>query len=85
MNKSQSPESVHEEADSRTGGPDHLSQRLLTDLGDDRLGFAFLAKMSEQEQNPSQSFFTRIKELIDQATNMSENACARCRAFIIAF
>ena len=48
VNEAQLPESVHEEADSRTSRPDHLGQRFLADLGNDGFGNAFLAKMSEQ-------------------------------------
>jgi hypothetical protein len=48
VNEAELPESVHKEAHTGTGGPDHLSQRLLTDLGDDSFRYAFLAKMSEQ-------------------------------------
>ena len=48
INEAQFSESVHEEADSRTGGPDHLSQRLLAYLGDHSFRNAILAKMSEQ-------------------------------------
>jgi len=66
VNKSQFPESVHEEADPRASRTDHFRQHFLTDLGNYGLGFAFLAKMSEQQENPSQPFFTRIEKLINQ-------------------
>src|SRR5437762_3566494 len=33
VNEAQLPESIHEEADPRTGGPNHLGQRFLADLG----------------------------------------------------
>ena len=46
-NKTQLPEPVHEKANPGSGGADHFRQHLLTDLGDYRLGFAFLAKMSK--------------------------------------
>ena len=48
VNESQFPEPVHEEADPRAGGADHFRQRLLTDLGNYGLRFAFLAKVSQQ-------------------------------------
>ena len=38
-------EPVHEKADSRSGGTDHLRQRLLTNLWDNRLGIAVLARI----------------------------------------
>ena len=66
MNKSQFPESVHEEADPRAGSADHFRQHFLTDLGNYCLGFAFLAKMGEQQKNPGKPLFARIEKLIDQ-------------------
>jgi len=66
VNKSQFPETVHEEADPRAGCAHHLSQHLLTDLGNYTLRFAFLAKMSEQQKDPGQSFFAGIEELVNQ-------------------
>jgi len=52
MNETQLPESVHEEAD-RPGRAHHLREGLLTDLGKYSLGYAFLAEVSQQQQNPS--------------------------------
>ena len=66
VNKSQFSEPVHEEADPRAGGADHFRQHRLTDLGNYRLGLAFLAKMSEQQQDSGQPFFARIEKLIHQ-------------------
>src|ERR1039457_4222188 len=66
VNKTQFSEPVHEEADPRAGCANHLRQHLLTDLGDYRLGYAFLAKMSEQQKDPGQSLFARIEKLINQ-------------------
>jgi hypothetical protein len=51
----------------RLKGPSyHLCKGLLTDHGNYGLGRTFLAEMSKQEQDPSESFFAGIKELIDQ-------------------
>jgi len=66
VNESHFPEPVHEEADPRAGGADHFRQHRLTDLGNYRLGLAFLAKMSEQQQDSGQPFFARIEKLIHQ-------------------
>ena len=66
VNKSQFPEPVHEKTDSRAGGADHFCQHLLADLGNYGLGFAFLAKMSEQQKDSGQPLFAGIKELINQ-------------------
>ena len=54
MDESQFPEPVHEEADPRARCADHFRQHLLTDLGNSRLGFAFLAEMSKQQKDPGQ-------------------------------
>jgi hypothetical protein len=66
VNESQFPEPVHEEAHPRAGCADHFGQHLLTDLGDYHLGFAFLAKTSEQQEDAGQPLFAGIEELIDQ-------------------
>jgi hypothetical protein len=65
VDEAQFPESVHEKADPRPGCTDHLRQGFLAHLGDYSLGHAFLAEVSEQQQEPSQSFFAGIKELVD--------------------
>ena len=66
VDEAQLLELVHEEADPRPGGAHHLSQRFLTNLRNYSLGYAFLTKMSKQEQNPSQSLFAGIEKLVDQ-------------------
>ena len=48
VDESQFPEPVHEEADPRAGGPNHLGQGLLTYSGNHALGYTFLAEMGEQ-------------------------------------
>ncbi len=69
VNKAQFPEPVHEVTDSRTGRPHHLCQSLLAHLGDHGFGSAFLAEMSEQEQNAGQSLFTRVEELSTKSSS----------------
>jgi hypothetical protein len=46
-------EPIHEKTDAQTGCACHSGEGLLTDLGDDSIGRAFLAEMSAREQNPS--------------------------------
>jgi hypothetical protein len=48
VNEAKLSEPVHEEAHPRPGRADHLGERLLTDVGDNRFGRAFLAEMSQQ-------------------------------------
>jgi len=45
-------------ADPRPGCTDPLSQVFLIDSGKDYLGSTFPAKMSQQEENPSQTHFS---------------------------
>jgi hypothetical protein len=61
VNKSQFPESVHEEADPRAGGADHFRQHLSTDLGNYGLRCAFLAEMGEQQKAPGQPLSLELK------------------------
>ena len=61
VDEAQLSEPIHEKTDPRPGCADHFRQRLLTDFGNYRLGFAFLAKMSEQQKDPGQPFFAGIK------------------------
>jgi hypothetical protein len=53
VNETQLSEPVHEKTDPRPGCAYHLGEGLLTDLGDYRLGHAFLAELNKQQQNPS--------------------------------
>ena len=61
VNKSQFSEPVHEEAYPGAGCAYHLCEGLLADLGNDRLGRPFFAKMSQQQKGPGQPFFAGIK------------------------
>src|ERR1035437_4233190 len=65
VNESQFPEPVHEEAHPRAGRADHLGQSFLTDLGDNGFRNALLAEMSQQQQNPGESLFTGVEELVN--------------------
>ena len=66
MNETQFPKPVHKKTDARTSRAYHLGQGLLTDLGNYRLGYAFLAKTGEQQKDAGQPFFARIEKLINQ-------------------
>src|ERR1019366_3730843 len=48
VNEAQLSEPIHEKTDPRARCAHHFCQRLLADLGNYRLGFAFLAKLGEQ-------------------------------------
>ena len=66
INEAQLSKFVHEMIHAGPRGADHLRERLLADLRNDRLGSAFLAKVSQEEKSPCQALLTRIKQLIDQ-------------------
>ena len=43
-----------------------ISARVFwTDLGDNGFGNAFLAEMSQQQQNPGESLFTGVEEVVN--------------------
>ena len=66
VDKAQLPELVHEMTDPRVRRADDLCQRLLADLGRDRLRAAFLAEIGEHEEGPGQALFARVEQLVDQ-------------------
>jgi hypothetical protein len=53
VNEPQFPEPIHEKAHPRASRAYHFCEGLLTDIGDYGLGHAFLAEVSQQQQNPS--------------------------------
>src|ERR1700723_1737463 len=63
FDKAELAKAVHEEADPGPRCPDHLRQGLLRDLWNQRV---CLAESCHQEENTCQTFFTRVKELIDK-------------------
>ena len=83
VDEAQLPEPVHEKTNPRASCTDHFRQHLLTDLGDYSLGHAFLAEMSQQQQNPGQSFFTGIEKLVNQIFFVSDVPCQQiCHEYI---
>jgi len=66
FDESQLAEAVHEEADSRSRGADHVGQSLLGDRRNQCLRLTRLAKFGHQQKNARQPLFAGIKELVDQ-------------------
>ena len=66
IDKAKFPELPHEMIDSRPGCADHLCRIFLLDSGKDNLGSTFLAKISQQEENPGQTLLAGIEKLIDE-------------------
>ena len=79
FNKAQFSEPVHEEANPRTRGANHFGQSFLTDLGDNGIGNRLLAEMCQQQQNPSESFFTGVEELVDEILFVADVASQQIR------
>ena len=59
--KAMLPEPVHEMTDPRPGRADQLGQGILIHSGKYRFGPAFLAEMRKQQEDPSQTLFTRVE------------------------
>jgi hypothetical protein len=59
VNKAELAKLIHEMTDPRPGGADHLRQRCLIYFGQHEFGSAFLAKMGQQQEDPSQTLFAR--------------------------
>jgi hypothetical protein len=62
---SQSPEFIHEEIHARPGGPDHFRQRVLVHELDYRGIIVSFFIVIQQQKHACQSFFARIKQMID--------------------
>ena len=79
IDKAQLLELIHEVTDPRPGGADHLGQVFLIDSGKYRFGFRFLAKMSQQQENPGQALLTGAEKLIDEILLESDVAGKQMR------
>jgi len=59
-------EAIHKKADARSSGADHFCQGLLGNERNELFRFAGLAKFRHQQENPRQTFFAGVEELIDK-------------------
>src|ERR1700675_4191400 len=66
FDKAETPELVHEEADSRSGSADHLRQHLLTDLRNYRLRRALFPEISQQQECSREPFLAGVEKLVYQ-------------------
>lgn len=66
LDEAQFAEPVHEEADARTCGSDHLSQCFLRDRWNERLWLSGFAELRHQQEYPGQALFAVIEQLIDE-------------------
>ena len=74
IDKAQLPEFIHEMTDPRPGGADHLGQVILTDSRNYNFGLALLAKMSQQQENSSQTLLAGVEKLVNQVLFKSDVA-----------
>ena len=79
IDKAQFLELIHEMTDPRPGGADHLRQVFLIDSGKYGFDSTFLAKMSQQQENPSQALLTGVEKLIDEILRESDVAGKQMR------
>src|SRR5580658_4734651 len=66
MDKAHFSEPVHEQANSRTGRADDLSQCLLADLWNHRLRLTVLPEIGQKKEHPCQPLFAGVEELVHQ-------------------
>ncbi|OFW24229.1 MAG: hypothetical protein A3H27_15745 [Acidobacteria bacterium RIFCSPLOWO2_02_FULL_59_13] len=67
-------ELIHEMTHPRPGCADHMCQGFLIDSGKHSLGPVSLAKMCQQQENPSQTLFAGVEELVNQVLFVSDVA-----------
>jgi hypothetical protein len=66
IDKAQLLELIHEMTDPRPSRADHLRQVFLIDSGMYSFSSTFLPKMSQQQENPSQTLLAGVEKLIDE-------------------
>jgi hypothetical protein len=74
IDEAELPELIHEKIDPRPGCANHLRQVFLTDPVNDRFGNALLAKMGQQQENPSQTLLAGVENLVDEIRFVSDDA-----------
>jgi len=57
---------IHKEAHTGAGGADHIRQRFLSNRRNEGFRFARLAEFRHQEENPRQTLFAGVEELVDK-------------------
>jgi len=57
---------IHKKSDVRPCGADHLRQRFLRNGGYEGVPFSRLSELGHQKENPRQTLFAGIEELIDE-------------------
>jgi hypothetical protein len=65
IDKTKLLELIHEMTDPRPGGADHLCQVFPIDSGTYSFGSTILAKMSQQQENSSQTLLAGVEKVVD--------------------
>src|SRR5580765_5893974 len=84
------PELSHKETDAGARGADHLGQRVLGDLRNDRLQLAVFPIAGHQQEDPRQPLLGRIEEMINQVRldthiarqQIGHKQCGEARLFV---
>ena len=66
FNKTELAKSIHEEADAGPRGPNHVRQRFLRDLRNQRFRLTRLTEFRHQQENSRQTLFAGVEKLIDK-------------------
>ena len=72
LDEAELTESIHEEADTRASGADHIGQGRLADLWQWSQWLIFATGLRKQDQCTRQALLAGVKELVDE---ISLNAC----------
>ena len=80
VNEAKLPESIHEEADARTGGADHVCQGLLGDGRDEGFRLAGLAELRHEQEDASEAALNELVSWpLDVGTAYSKTSALRSR------
>ena len=66
LDEAQLAKSIHEEADARTCGSDHLRKRFLRDPWNESLRVSGLAELRHEQKYSGKAFLAVIEQLIDE-------------------
>jgi hypothetical protein len=79
VNKPMISKPIHEMTDPRSGCAYHLCQISLTDPRKDKFGSTLLAKMGQQQEDPSQTFFAGVEKLVHEICFVADVAAKHVR------
>src|SRR5271170_7313659 len=74
VDEAELPESIHEEADPRTGRPYHFCKISLTQSGDWNVNHFFFVEIRHQQKSSRQPFLAAVEKLIDQIILIADDS-----------